>query len=60
MKEMSDLMDILFMADGLDKSFKSTLRLNRLTPAYNQWLNKTIGIVCPEIKKNHIPKGNNL
>jgi len=52
MHEAGDLMDLLFMADAgpFNNDFKNTIILNKMEKAYEDWLNKMVAIVCPEIK----------
>lgn len=54
MREAGDLMDILFMADSgpINAEFRETLKLNKMTKQYNDWLNKMVDIVTDvKIKK---------
>lgn len=54
MGQAGDLMDILFMADSrpLNDDFNNTLRLNKMTKAYNRWLNRMVAIVCADEIEN--------
>jgi len=54
MHEWSDLMDLLYMADGglFDNGyFRNTLEINKMEDAYSEWLNKTEKIVYGKEKR---------
>ena len=54
MAEAGDLMDLLFIADGgpFNNYFKNTIKLNNMTKAYSEWLNKMVNIVCGDEMKD--------
>jgi hypothetical protein len=59
MSEAGDLMDLLFMADAgpFNNAFRETIKLNNMEKPYSQWLDRMVGIVCPEISKRKIRNG---